>query len=120
MFGADDETEQQELAKALANGENAEEIAKLQSESNEMKHVRDTLHEPGAAQRVFEKVFTTDVQRLLQRETMWKSRAPPTPLHWDEARTSDATDKAATGTQAGLKDHQQLTLAQTVQLFESR
>ncbi|KDN36172.1 hypothetical protein K437DRAFT_260209, partial [Tilletiaria anomala UBC 951] len=150
LFGPEDETEEQELQKALANGENAEEIEKLQEESKEIKSIRVSLVEgEGAAQRVFEKVFRKDVERLLGMENMWKNRIKPRALIWDEAKKWEHTElppaaiaaetnataaqpakvpglaPAATrngSTQAsgeGLKDHQALTLQQNVELFEN-
>lgn len=83
--------------------------------------MRDGLQQPGAAERLFNKLYVTDVQRLLARETMWKTRAPPTPLDWDAAH-QQFPDKAPTaqGEKSSLKDHQSLGLKQTVDLFESR
>ena len=36
------------------------------------------------ATKVFEKVFNTDIQRLLSMSDMWKSRTPPRPLKYSE------------------------------------
>ncbi len=98
LFGPEDETEEQELQKALANGENAEEIAKLQEESNQMKAIRSSLSSSSgsdddvqaSAARVFNKVFKQDVERLLSMEDMWKSRARPTPLDFAQASEWDS------------------------------
>lgn len=78
-----------------------------------MRAVRDTLQEPGAAERVFSKLYTKDIERLLAREIMWKTRAKPTPLRWEDTRGAESVQSE------GLRDHQQLTLSQTVDLFES-
>jgi ubiquitin-like 1-activating enzyme E1 B len=40
-----------------------------------------------AAQRAFEKVFDADVRNLLSMADMWRTRAPPVPLPFDEIRS---------------------------------
>ncbi|GAA5895351.1 hypothetical protein JCM6882_006228 [Rhodosporidiobolus microsporus] len=86
LFGADDEAEdEQELDDAEKNGENASEIANLRAESKAVRELRATLSVDvdGAAKRVFDKVYSADVVRLLAMEDMWTHRRPPVPLKWD-------------------------------------
>ncbi|GAA5826743.1 hypothetical protein JCM11251_002876 [Rhodosporidiobolus azoricus] len=87
LFGADDEAEdEKELDDAEKNGENASEIANLRSESKAVRELRATLSVDidGAAKRVFDKVYSSDIVRLLAMEDMWTHRRPPVPLKWDE------------------------------------
>lgn len=49
----------------------------------------------GFAQKVFDKVFKDDIERLCAMEDMWKTRKPPTALDYDsiseKARSVEAT-----------------------------
>ncbi|KAE8268956.1 hypothetical protein A4X09_0g3379 [Tilletia walkeri] len=158
LFGADDETEDEELVKALEQGENKDEIAALRKEAAEMRAIRSDLvqavssssttatkeEDPvvsetvrNAVRRVFDKVFKEDIERLLRMESMWTNREKPTPLDFDTLKTmvesqsngNDAANGNATqvngqngavdGAAAGrLRDQQQLSLKDTVELFE--
>ncbi|KAN0061620.1 E1 ubiquitin-activating protein uba2 [Thecaphora frezii] len=111
LFGADDETEEQELDKAVADGEDAKEIDNLRKEARETRDIRAAMLEAAtaaavtttnsdnedngdgeqqlerAARRVFDKVYRNDIQRLLGMEEMWKHRpVKPVPLDYDAAR----------------------------------
>ncbi|PWN27831.1 hypothetical protein BDZ90DRAFT_210207, partial [Jaminaea rosea] len=126
LFGEDDETETAELDKAEADGGNSDEINALRKEAGEMRALRSTLATPGAAQRVFDKVFKADVDRLLGMDEMWRNRKRPTPLAYAEALKSTAAapaPAAATSTAAPatttqtLRDQRQLSLKETVEMF---
>ncbi|SCV74448.1 BQ2448_8087 [Microbotryum intermedium] len=133
LYGADDEAEGQELDDAEKNGENAEEIQELRKEAAAIKQLRGSLAEPGAAKRVFDKVYSEDINRLLKMEDMWKHRKPPHPLSWDELSASTSTvdttessstnstsTPAATNGSTGLiKDQRTLTLRDSFNLFIS-
>ncbi|SCZ96750.1 BZ3500_MvSof-1268-A1-R1_Chr4-1g06683 [Microbotryum saponariae] len=137
LYGADDEAEGQELDDAEKNGENAEEIQELRKEAAAIKQLRGSLAEPGAAKRVFDKVYSQDINRLLKMEDMWKHRKPPHPLSWDElsastststststsadaATESTATPSATNGSTGGLiKDQRTLSLRDSFNLFIS-
>lgn len=116
LFGEDDETEGAELDKAEADGGNSAEITALRKEALEMSNLRSSLGTEGAAQRVFDKVFKDDIERLLSMEEMWKNRTKPTPITYADAMATAADTQA----RKGLRDQTQLGLKETVDLFESR
>ena len=61
-----------------------EEIANLKKEADALKAIKAAIGTPEFASLVFEKVFNTDIQRLLSMSDMWKSRTPPTPLKFGD------------------------------------
>jgi ubiquitin-like 1-activating enzyme E1 B len=61
-----------------------EEIAELKKEAEALKAVKEAMGTPDFASKVFEKVFNTDIHRLLSMHDMWKSRKPPTPLSYTD------------------------------------
>jgi ubiquitin-like 1-activating enzyme E1 B len=61
----------------------AEEIENLRQESQALKRIRGAMGSPNFAQKVFQKVFTNDINRLRSMEDMWKSRTPPTTLEYE-------------------------------------
>ena len=71
----------------------AEEIANLQKEAQALKKIRGTMGTEDFA-KVFDKVFTDDIERLRGMEDMWKSRTTPVPLSYaqlsQDASTVDA------------------------------
>ncbi|CAO1614961.1 unnamed protein product [Sympodiomycopsis kandeliae] len=113
LFGEDDETEALELDKAEADGGNSQEINALRSEAQEMANLRKSLASDGAAQRVFDKIFKNDVERLLRMEGMWATRAKPEPIAYAEASQTPHEAK-----KQGLKDQLQLGLRETTEMFE--
>ncbi|KAK0547399.1 E1 ubiquitin-activating protein uba2 [Tilletia horrida] len=108
LFGADDESEDEELDKALQEGENKDEIAALRNEAAEMRAIRKELIDAvskastaatreedaidisdevrAAVRRVFDKVFKQDTERLLRMESMWTHREKPIPLDFEQAK----------------------------------
>ncbi|KAG2142954.1 hypothetical protein DEU56DRAFT_979414 [Suillus clintonianus] len=83
LFG-EDEDGTGELDEAEKQGENAEEIAALRKEALAYRAVRSALRSAqtseDVAQRVFKKVFHSDILNLLSMSDMWRARAAPTPL----------------------------------------
>ncbi|GAA6059204.1 hypothetical protein JCM10212_006597 [Sporobolomyces blumeae] len=131
LFGADDESDQQELDDAEKNGENVDEIQELRKEAEAVRDLRATLSsEPqGAARRVFEKVYKSDIERLLQMTDMWAHRKPPHALSWDNL-SSELEHKKAEGQSHGrgaegdkqeakIKDQRKLDLVDSFELFVS-
>ncbi|PWN88719.1 hypothetical protein FA10DRAFT_281156 [Acaromyces ingoldii] len=135
LFGAQDESEDAELEKALAEGENADEIASLRKEASEMRRVREGVlaldeddeageageeREVKAARSVFDKVFKHDVERLLSMDDMWRARRRPVPLAFDGAMraTDEERQPQEERGESNLRDQQRLSLRQTVQLFQ--
>ncbi|SJX61080.1 related to ubiquitin-like protein activating enzyme [Sporisorium reilianum f. sp. reilianum] len=144
LFGADDETEDAELDKAVADGEDAQKIDELRKEAREMRHIRASLVEAAkhgdhstvraVVERIFNKVYKNDIERLLGMEDMWTHRpVKPVPLvfqdavngvsaHEGNAASTDAaapaSDAASTPTPT-LKDQRTLSLKDNVELFLS-
>ncbi|KXS10873.1 hypothetical protein M427DRAFT_36480 [Gonapodya prolifera JEL478] len=88
LFGPPSESEDPVLDTREDEG-NAEEISKLKDESEALKAIKDAMGTDKFPRMVFEKVFNTDVNRLLSMHDMWKSRKPPTPLVYDELASEE-------------------------------
>jgi ubiquitin-like 1-activating enzyme E1 B len=116
----------------------------LRKESAAIKQLRATLVEPGAAERVFEKVrsdpgllvvsaliislccqvYNHDISRLLLMEDLWKHRTPPHPISFESLSNDSTTavpqaETSATGA-AGIKDQRVLSLKDSFEIFLSR
>ncbi|KAI8600010.1 putative ubiquitin-like activating enzyme [Dissophora ornata] len=122
LFGNAEDDDDEVLAKEDSNDdETAKELAALAVESQALKAILASADSEGFAQRVFDKVFYNDIQRLRSMEDMWKTRKPPTPLKYDEIinqvndlpRAMDATTLEA----ITLKDQRVWTLRETVEVF---
>ncbi|KAI7867379.1 hypothetical protein BDF14DRAFT_1803219 [Spinellus fusiger] len=79
LFGdlEEDEHLEEDISK-----ENAGEVAALKREANELKEIKETQDIEEYTKKVFTKVFTSDIERLLSMKEMWKYRTPPTPLNY--------------------------------------
>ena len=64
--------------------DNAEEIKNLRHEAQALKRIRDSMGSEDFPRKVFEKVFTEDVERLRSMEEMWRTRKKPDPLNFDK------------------------------------
>ncbi|PWN49393.1 hypothetical protein IE53DRAFT_345963 [Violaceomyces palustris] len=146
LFGEDDENEEQELDKAVADGEDAAEIDNLRKEARQMRDLRTSLISwsneeelRSSAEKVFRKVYKQDIERLLSMDEMWKHRpVKPVPLDYDNIvappNPSEADGQAASvgpgaeeaekgevgatqGSSSGLKDQRSLSLKENVELF---
>ncbi|KAL3249825.1 hypothetical protein ABHI18_011493 [Aspergillus niger] len=62
------------------DAENSEEIENLRREAQALEEIRQSMGSDEFAQKVFEKVFQEDIDRLRGMEDMWKTRDPPEPL----------------------------------------
>lgn len=102
LFGQDDETEEAELDKAIADGEDAQEINSLRKEAREMRDIRAALIRAAkdgdaeavraVAEQLFNKVYKNDIQRLLSMEKMWEHRpVKPVPLEFQDALSGAAS-----------------------------
>lgn len=98
-----DEQHENEPIISEEDTENAEEIAKLQKESNELKSIRENIKSPHFAEDFFVKCFTSDIERLLSMDTMWKTRKAPLPLKFSELK-EQANDYKALAVSALHKD----------------
>ncbi|GAA5984580.1 hypothetical protein JCM10908_003409 [Rhodotorula pacifica] len=140
LYGADDEADQQELDDAEKNGENVDEIKELRKEANANRELRATLNAPGAAERIFKKVYIDDIARLLKMEDMWAHRKPPHTLDWQALSAAEASTSTSAGSsdaqtngtngagaavvaaggekdQARIKDQRKLSLKDSFELF---
>ncbi|KLT45229.1 putative ubiquitin activating enzyme E1 [Cutaneotrichosporon oleaginosum] len=143
LFGEDDEAlDEEELDKAKADGENADEIDNLRKEAEAFREVRRMLGEEDGPQRVFTKVFFDDINRLLAMEDMWTrpGRVKPVALDYDKimagefvppplrqappkgptANGSIASSKPAPPPKAKgatLKDQKELSTKESLELF---
>ena len=67
-----------------ADAQNATEIAELQKEAQALKAIRQSLQKDNFMQMLFDKVFDSDIVRLRSMEDMWKTRAKPEPIAYDD------------------------------------
>jgi ubiquitin-like 1-activating enzyme E1 B len=93
----------------------AQELAALSRETAELKLIKEAAGSPDYAQKVFDKVYNTDIKRLLSMDSMWKNRAMPTPLEFDalKSATSEETRKVA----EGLIDQKVWNLKENFEMF---
>lgn len=81
IFGA---SEDESAFDNSIDGNNAQEIEELKRESEALRKIRNSVGTEEFPEMLFEKVFTTDVERLRSMEDMWKTRKPPEPLNYKE------------------------------------
>ncbi|KAM0275005.1 hypothetical protein ACHAQH_007654 [Verticillium albo-atrum] len=65
-----------------ADADNKEEIEELKKEAEALRTIRESLGTEAFPELLFNKVFNTDIVRLLSMEDMWKSRRKPEPLDY--------------------------------------
>ncbi|KAI9713499.1 MAG: E1 ubiquitin-activating protein uba2 [Bogoriella megaspora] len=95
------------------DADNREEIEKLREESQALKRLRRSMGSEDFPQKVFNKVFNEDVNRLRSMEDMWKNRRPP------EALDSNAISQEALGVGPAIIKQDQIvwTLAENYAVF---
>ncbi|KAJ3914748.1 hypothetical protein F5877DRAFT_49902 [Lentinula edodes] len=126
LFGVDEDAGT-ELDEAEKQGENAEEIANLRKEAESFAQVRAAIRSSTktpdadavpAARMIFDKIFNTDIKRLLSMSDMWNHRAKPVPLDFD--RIMQETDVGNGEKESvALKDQKKLTTKENLELFIS-
>lgn len=93
--------------------DNMKEIEDLQQESQELNQIRQSMGSEEFPRKVFDKVFTDDINRLRSAEDVWKTRKPPTPLSFDDlASASSIVDPSVV-----QKDQVTWTLAENFSVF---
>ncbi|KAI8608837.1 hypothetical protein BC830DRAFT_1153578 [Chytriomyces sp. MP71] len=114
LFGRDDD---QEDATIQATGDdNAQEVAELKKEADELSEIKSRAGSEEFARLVFEKIFTRDVQRLLGMTEMWANRDPPMPLDYQKLLDER---KAMGAMAAGVDRNMKVwTLAENFRVFE--
>ncbi|GAN09446.1 ubiquitin-activating enzyme-like protein [Mucor ambiguus] len=96
--------------------ENAQELAALSRETAELKQIKEAVGSADYAKKVFDKVYSTDINRLLSMESMWAKRAKPTPLDYDNLERESA---AAETSVVGLPDQKVWTLKENFEMFKN-
>lgn len=74
------------------DSDNAVEIQKLKHEAQELKIIRESVGSDDFIKRVFDKVFTEDIERLASMEDMWKGKTPPAPLSYESLEEDGSVD----------------------------
>ncbi|KAF4214408.1 hypothetical protein CNMCM8980_002535 [Aspergillus fumigatiaffinis] len=89
LFGtSEDESEEFDHS---ADADNAAEIANLRKEAQALKAIRESMGSPEFYQKVFEKVFKEDIERLRGMEDMWKTRTAPQPLDFEKLQQESSS-----------------------------
>ncbi|GIK05657.1 E1 ubiquitin-activating protein uba2 [Aspergillus viridinutans] len=89
LFGtSEDESEEFDHS---ADADNATEIANLRKEAQALKAIRESMGSPEFYQKVFEKVFKEDIERLRGMEDMWKTRTAPQPLDFEKLQQESSS-----------------------------
>ncbi|WFD18928.1 E1 ubiquitin-activating enzyme [Malassezia caprae] len=122
LFGNDAEADadEQELDQAQQRGENVQELENLRREAHEMRALRQAASNRASArdacERIFDKVYRADMERLLSMEDMWAHRRKPVPLSLADA-TKETSEAAADASVPTLRDRRPLTLRENALLF---
>ncbi|KAL9017072.1 MAG: hypothetical protein Q9185_005583 [Variospora sp. 1 TL-2023] len=98
------------------DSENAAEIQNLRKEAEALKQIRQSMGSDEFPRKIFEKVFTDDINRLRSMQDMWKTRQPPEPLDFDAASKSSASS-GAVGESVAKRDQETWTMAENFSVF---
>ncbi|PYI11503.1 putative ubiquitin-like activating enzyme [Aspergillus sclerotiicarbonarius CBS 121057] len=96
------------------DAENSEEIENLRKEAQALKEIRQSMGSDEFAQKVFEKVFREDIDRLRGMEDMWKTRDPPEPLDFNKLQEESSNIEAV----VSCNDQKVWTLAEDFVVFK--
>ncbi|KAI5310893.1 E1 ubiquitin-activating protein uba2 [Ascosphaera atra] len=77
LFG---ESEESDNIDSSTDANDAEEIKNLRKESEELAKIRASMDTPEFTEKVFQRIFHDDIDRLRRMEDMWRTRQPPEPL----------------------------------------
>ncbi|KAF9355250.1 E1 ubiquitin-activating protein uba2 [Mortierella sp. AD094] len=123
LFGNAEDDDDEVLSKESSDDETAKELAALAAESQALKEILASTDNEGFAERVFDKVFHGDIQRLRSMEDMWKTRKAPTPLKYGEiiSQVDDLPTAMDVTAQESitLKDQRVWTLRETAEVFSN-
>ena len=100
------------------DAENAGEIEQLKKEAQALKHIRASMGKKEFSRKVFEKVFTEDIDRLRSMEDMWRTRRKPDPLNFDTIETAALAIKLD-GIRLEDQDQKVWTLEENFAVFQS-
>lgn len=96
------------------DAENAEEIENLKQEAQALKAIRDSMGQDDFAKKVFDKVFKDDIERLRNMEGMWKTRAAPIALSYEDLEERAKPVEAT----ISVKDQQTWTTPENFAVFQ--
>ncbi|KAI7880172.1 hypothetical protein K492DRAFT_130409 [Lichtheimia hyalospora FSU 10163] len=114
LFGNAEEDEPQE-----SDQENQEELAALAQETKALNEIKASMGTESYPRKVFEKVFTTDINRLLSMEDMWKNRdRKPVPLDYDKLSSAKNKDEEKDDSHSGLEDQKMWDLDKCFDMFK--
>lgn len=94
----------------------ASEIEELQRESQALKTIREAAGTPKFPRMLFDKVFSSDIERLRSVEGMWKSRKAPEPLDYDTLM-SQAKEAVNSKTDVLAADQKEWSLEESLVVF---
>ncbi|KAL8883493.1 MAG: hypothetical protein Q9192_007138 [Flavoplaca navasiana] len=98
------------------DSENAAEIENLRKEAHALKEIRQSMGSDDFPRKIFEKVFTDDINRLRNMEDMWKTRQKPTALDFETVSKSSASG-GEVGDSVGSRDQDVWNLAENFTVF---
>ncbi|RIA92600.1 putative ubiquitin-like activating enzyme [Glomus cerebriforme] len=120
LFGLPDEEDDERLEAEMTQ-ENVNEIENLKKETQALKQIREAMGTADYPQKVFRKVFTDDIKRLLSMEDMWQNRRnPPVPLIYEDIEklvTEGNSQLNYTENSNTLKDQRVWSLAENFVVF---
>ncbi|KAL8776688.1 MAG: hypothetical protein Q9213_008176 [Squamulea squamosa] len=98
------------------DSENAAEIENLRKEAHALNEIRQSMGSDDFPRKIFEKVFTEDINRLRSMEDMWKRRQKPTALDFDTVLKSSASG-GEVGDSVTKRDQDVWNLAENFTVF---
>ena len=98
------------------DSENAAEIENLRKEAHALKEIRQSMGLEEFPRKIFEKVFTDDINRLRSMEDMWKTRQKPTALDFETVSKSSASG-GEVGDSISKRDQDTWNLAENFTVF---
>lgn len=101
------------------DSENAAEIRNLRKEAEALKEIRHSMGSDEFPRKIFEKVFTDDINRLRSMQDMWKTRQIPEALDFDTVSKSSAIG-GEVGESLAKRDQVTWTLAENFTVFCDR
>ncbi|KAL4990124.1 hypothetical protein BDW68DRAFT_155100 [Aspergillus falconensis] len=112
LFGTS-ETDTEEFDYS-ADADNVEEIENLRREARALKGIRQSMGSSEFAQKVFDKVFKDDINRLRGMEDMWKTRKAPKPLDFEKLERTLSTVEPG----VSFKDQGVWTVSENLAVFK--
>ncbi|GBB90938.1 hypothetical protein RclHR1_01800023 [Rhizophagus clarus] len=119
LFGLPEDDDDERLEAEMTQ-ENVKEIENLKKETQALKQIREAMGTTDYPQKVFKKVFTDDINRLLSMEDMWLNRKPPVALKYEEIEklvTEGNSQLNYTENSNTLKDQRVWSLAENFVVF---